>query len=161
MKILFLDVDGVLNSGLFYKTRFRENKSTPMSYMDDFDPIPMAILKEIIYMTGCNIVLSSTWRYPEDDFDKVQYALNAYGIEKDILDKTPRMPAGIHSRRGIGIEMWLSSNKHRDIESYLILDDNSGMLECQLPYFVKTSWEEGLREEHIDKCISILNGGEK
>lgn len=57
MKILFLDIDGVLNSYQFY-----ENKSNQELVDNPFDTACVRHLKTIIDATDAKIVLTSTWR---------------------------------------------------------------------------------------------------
>src|ERR1051325_1700541 len=51
MKVLFLDVDGVLN-----------NASTIQRYAMGIDPFLASLVRRVIVNTGCKIVLSSSWR---------------------------------------------------------------------------------------------------
>ena len=55
MKILFLDIDGVLNSREYDRKR-NWNEQT------DIDETRLPLVKEIIDKTGAKIVLISTWR---------------------------------------------------------------------------------------------------
>ena len=55
MKIIFLDIDGVLNSREYDRKR-NWNEQT------DIDETRLPLVKEIIDKTGAKIVLISTWR---------------------------------------------------------------------------------------------------
>ena len=45
--------------------------------------------------------------------------------------------------------------------TYVILDDDSDMLESQLPYFVQTDWmKRGLSQDDAEQAIKILNENE-
>lgn len=55
MKIIFLDIDGVLNSRAYDRKR-NWNEQT------DIDETRLPLIKEIVDATGAKIVLSSTWR---------------------------------------------------------------------------------------------------
>ena len=55
MKILFLDIDGVLNSRA-YDCRRNWNDKT------NIDETRLPLVKEIVEKTGAEIVLTSTWR---------------------------------------------------------------------------------------------------
>ena len=59
IKVIFLDVDGVLNSD-------RTVRKTQSGYTF-VDNRQMKNLKHIINMTGAKVVLSSDWRYDRDD----------------------------------------------------------------------------------------------
>lgn len=42
--------------------------------------------------------------------------------------------------------------------NYVILDDDSDMLDKQLPYFIQTGWMKwGLSDEDVEQAIHILN----
>lgn len=55
MKVIFLDIDGVLNSRKYDSVR-NWNEQT------DIDVSRLPLLGEIVAATGAEIVLSSTWR---------------------------------------------------------------------------------------------------
>lgn len=55
-KLLFLDIDGVLNYSSYFKTdKFKENKKL-------YDLKKLDLLKEIVDKTNCTIIMSSSWR---------------------------------------------------------------------------------------------------
>lgn len=57
--------------------------------------------------------------------------------------------------RGDEIRSWLE--KHPEVVSFVILDDDSDMCEFTETNLVKTSYARGLREEHVIKAIEMLN----
>lgn len=58
--------------------------------------------------------------------------------------------------RGSEIQEWL--DKQTEPYRYIILDDDSDMLDCQLPYFIQTDWLKwGLSDEDVEQAIHILN----
>lgn len=93
MKIIFLDVDGVLNDNDYSKTKVDETK--------------VRLLKEIVDKTGAKIVLSSDWRYwwdsDDEDFALLVSLLRKHGME--FLSKTPITK---HGYRGAEIYQWLN-----------------------------------------------------
>lgn len=62
MKVLFLDHDGVI---CLYNDWGRRTRSStnPDEYFDRFDRKAVKILNDIIDKTGCEIVVSSDWRF--------------------------------------------------------------------------------------------------
>lgn len=49
-------------------------------------------------------------------------------------------------------------DKQTEPYRYVILDDDSDMLDCQLPYFIQTDWLKwGLSDEDVEQAIHILN----
>lgn len=142
MKVIFLDVDGVLNS-------VRDGYSLQLENDYHFE-----MLKKIVDATEANIVLSSSWRIgfsmhrlPERNLVE---RLEKYGMQ--IMDFTPCM-AGT---RGDEIREWLSNNE--PVESFVILDDEGDMAEFKETNLVKTNTSVGLQEKDADKAIKILKG---
>lgn len=165
LKVIMLDIDGVLNSE---ESIHRRIKMARQGYLDrdeaDFPVTPMVgYLNKIIEYTNAKIVISSTWRilHPLEGTDEskgtrfrkgLKDIFKQSGILGEIIDITPNKKSGI---RGEEIKEWL--NNHPEVTNYVILDDNSDMLEEQLPYFIQTTWKKGLEEQHADKAIEILN----
>ena len=162
-KIIFLDVDGVLNSQSYYiewmrRSRVGDNDDSEK----EIDESCVKNLKEIFYKTVASIVLSSTWRNMRDVY-KLAIHLNKtlakYGLH--ISDKTP----WLHGNRPKEIKVWLDNHisKGNGIKSFVILDDDFSIDEYKKygleNNVVKTSFYEengGLREEHAKQTISIL-----
>lgn len=161
MKVIFLDVDGVLNSERFFKER--KDKGT------DIDKTTIPLLKKIVLATDAKIVLSSTWRTLRprkgdelfDDlsavhaqFKQLVDALAEFNLE--ILSYTKDMSLSGWAR-GNEIRDWLSENSHLNIESFVILDDDGDMCEFTETNLVKTTWLSGIDKHHVRKAINILN----
>lgn len=145
MKILFLDVDGVLNTD-------KTNLTDPWP----MDPFMVLLVDRIVQATGCKVVLSSAWRHSEEGVDKIKAALPLYGIT----------PTSTHGDRGEEIESWIldytlthASPNPNDwvLTSYAILDDCEVMQPQQQEHFFKTSFQIGLTEEIANKVIEHLN----
>lgn len=135
-KILFLDVDGVLNN---YKTGgiFTVTKSK------------LRLLQQIVERTGCEIVLSSTWRLNVmGELDVLKKKL--WYRKLTIADVTPKF----HGSRGEQIQSWL--NQHPDVTAWCIIDDNNGMLNSQFLNFVQTDGMIGMTAYDAEKVVEIL-----
>lgn len=114
MKILFLDVDGVLNDG---STWFRGTR-TPHGFTG-IDDRYVDILAKVVNKYDLKIVLSSDWRCYAKDED-YQYLLDKLGkFGLSIYSETPSID---WSERGDEIIAWLDA--HEGVEDYVILDDN-------------------------------------
>ena len=62
-KLLFLDIDGVLNSAAFYKgPKYKMYKIKNPWHAKQYDLDKIKLLKEIHDKTKCTIVMSSSWR---------------------------------------------------------------------------------------------------
>lgn len=171
MKIIFLDVDGVLNSNDYYKSL-----EDTHGYDKDIDLEKVKLLKEIVDATGAEIVLSSTWRILRETdespalatFVHLENVLKEHGME--IKDYTPV----IKGIRPLEIATYLEDLDKRitredNIEAinFISLDDdftvkdyeNEDLYDC----LIQTSyWKSpgGLQTEHVEKAIKILNEGE-
>ena len=166
MKVLFLDIDGVLNSADWYRYRRdvlgRDPRNVTMFDRDvwEFDPKAVARLVEIIERTGIKIVISSSWRIIHT-LPEIRSLLYAAGVPKSldldaiIIGVTPRSDRGF---RGDEIDAWMMTalDTLPQIEKYAIIDDDSDFNEFQLPYFVHTSWEHGINDNHVDQVCDII-----
>ena len=158
VKILMVDIDGVLNS---HSSRVAANNTRQGDYGTHraWKPECVAQLKRVIEATGCQIVISSDWRRPEN-IKALEEAFEAFQLPKWIgvtpLFKDTYLP----KTRGREIEQWLFHNSlgGMEIESYAIVDDNPWMLESQATHFVQTDDEIGLTESDASDLIFVLNG---
>ena len=151
-KILFLDIDGVLNSDAFADYMLEED-NVDIFNEDMLDERAIVQLKKIVVTTGAEIVLSSSWRWYKDTRDKVHQQLRAKDI--DFIDTTPR-EINTTMSRGTEIKAWL--DEHPEVERFVILDDDDLRIEEYLPYHVKTTFKYGLTREKAAEAIKILNG---
>lgn len=91
MKIIFLDIDGVLNSEKFYEKRHRcHEKGIPFAVnwpFSDIDPDSVDILNKVIKATNARIVMSSTWRLGET-IDTLANILHTVGVKGKLVGKT-------------------------------------------------------------------------
>lgn len=109
MKVIFLDIDGVLNCD---KTR------NPRKLPYVVDKKLLARLKKLLQRTGAKVVLSSTWRVDPIGI----YAARYWGIP--FIDICPDMPKSPRSKE---ILRWL--NKHPKVTRYAIIDDEDNELD--------------------------------
>lgn len=138
LKILFLDIDGVVNCS---STRQRHRGFIGI------DPYMALLVGRIsLAVEDLKVVLSSSWRNFGDG-GREEVASQVLPI----FDITPNLG----TIRGEEIKAWLDA--HPEVTKYAILDDDSDMLEEQLPNFFKTTWEEGITTEIAKKVIDHLN----
>lgn len=152
MKILFLDIDGVLNSGEYIQS-LRYKKRSELGFPDcDLDPVAIQHLNRLCRVTGAKIVISSTWR----EFDDCIPALKRNGLKAPIVGKTPNLQRINRScSRGEEIDSWEGWKLHK-LDNYLILDDDSDMLPKQKDNFIQTNPRQGLTEEITNIAIKKL-----
>lgn len=146
MKVIFLDIDGVLN-----------NHDT-LSEGIQIANTKCQLLKYIVNATDAKIVLSSTWRMG-DLLSSIERMIHVCGGPyKAFVGATPVLTEidGRQAIRGDEIDAWLKKTHHA-IENYLIIDDDSDFHEHQKPFFIKTDMRTGLLSRDINKAIAILN----
>jgi len=157
MKVIFLDIDGVLNEDI--------TPTRTKSRVIFIDQEKLLRLKRIVDATGAKIVLSSTWRYDRDDTryngDFLELREAFYNAGLDFYDYTPEDALGI--RRGMEIRAWLGLHRG-EVERFIILDDELFDFEERglLFHLIKTDFGDGgLTEELTQEAIEMLNGNEK
>lgn len=149
MRIIFLDIDGVLNN--LESLRFpRTNvKSSRHSY-STAHPNCVSALNRIAEKTNARIVISSTWR--GIGLEILFELFHKWGITAPTVGRTPLWDRSCE--RGDEIASWLSKNPQ--VESFVILDDGDDM--SMLTHrLVQTNHELGLTMQDADRAIAILN----
>jgi len=139
MKVLFLDIDGVLN-----RVGTREHFRGFMG----IDPVLAFKVGKIILDTDAAVVLTSTWRHFQGGLEEVDRHVHK------TFDVTPAADTGF---RGEEVKMWL--DQHPEVTRYAILDDDSDFYADQ-PLF-KTAWETGITDEIAQQVTEYLNGKEE
>ncbi len=170
MKVVFLDVDGVLNTSKTFERVYQLFKNTGKKEIE-IDPFRLEYLKRIIDKTNSKIVLSSTWRrfftkennkiIPINEKGKLLFdMLNNYNIEiYDILSFDNDI-----NREGLIMD-WLSKN---EVDSFIIIDDEPSLFNILLDNLIRTSKVKnnqmltnmddcfGLCEYHIEEAKEML-----
>ena len=151
MKIIFLDIDGVLNFQGMQDSVIVKNGKLSKSCVKN--------MNELTDNTGAKIVISSTWR--KDSFPASD-ALKEGGVTGEIIGSTP-----IYNQRNVfrGNEIygWMQDNQDliecypASFNSYVILDDDSDMLLWQANNFINTDAWSGLTESAAYKAKRVLN----
>lgn len=151
-KVVFIDVDGVLNNGPWYVDLiYNSTKPGYPKYTYDKPLLQdkLAKLKEIVDKTGAEIVVSSSWRTSEKLMEALTRDLKSVSLE--IAGVTPQS----HEYRGKDIMMWLEN--HPKTKQFAILDDDYDMGEVT-DHLVWTDFQEGLTRRETNDAIALLNG---
>jgi len=155
MNIIFLDIDGVLNTPNYSVQAYAMHTKTNgwFKSRDEFgvlfDPVAVACLEFLAHETNSKVVVSSTWRRSGLQVMKDMFKLR--GIDVDIIDVTPIL----NTQRGEEIEQWLSENDH--ITNYVILDDDTDFTDHQRNnHFVCTEGKYGFDHNAMVKALKIL-----
>ena len=140
MKIIFLDMDGVVNNP-------REGRGRTLSTK------AVELLNKLTEISGANIVISSSWRFTGPLIVIID-KLKEYGFRYP--ERVIGCTALLENRcRGDEIKLWL---KQVPVESFVILDDCDDMGNL-FPNLVKTDHILLMQEHDVDKAIQILNRG--
>ena len=153
MKIIFLDMDGVLCTNRAHIAQGIVGMPNHHPFMDALDREAIGMLNklhekydDILY------VCSSTWRKQHTMFEMRDY-LRLYGWTGDFHPDWKTDHEG--PIRGNEIERWLIH--HPETDNYIILDDNSDMLEHQKYHFVQTDSYDGISSQNYWHMERIFN----
>jgi hypothetical protein len=156
MKIVFLDIDGVLNAG-----------EGPLL------PGCISALNKITNATGAMIVIHSSWRFSWS-LVQIRGHLKAHGVEGEIIGVTSMPKCRVHSgililhdedylawagslevhERPTSIQKWL--DVHPEVEAFVILDDDPHF-EHLHPKHIHTESKVGLTPQQAEEAILLLS----
>ena len=150
MKIIFLDVDGCINSEDYAVYRYETKQFNKDQFIDER---AVAFLNYLIDQTEAKVVLSSSWR---GSFEETENRFKAAGFKYEFFDKTPYLG---NRHRGSEIKAWIEEyeKNNEPLESYVIIDDDNDILEDQEKNFVQCNFIHGLTSVDCYKAIGILN----
>ncbi len=171
-KIVFLDIDGVLNSEEWADKCFNKLVSDDI-FDSDVDPDTINRLIKFLDDTNAKIVLSSSWRSLNVQSTILEFSTFNHKLLKKlipyIIGVTPRFYE--YRKRGNEIKYWMDmlSNDYNTLVKrgyilenvelsknykYVIVDDDSDMLEGQ--NFVQTDFQTGLTDEDVNNMKAFL-----
>ena len=136
MKVIFLDIDGVVNCA----TTTQRHRG-----FIGIDPYMAFLVGKLVMETDAKVVLSSSWRHSPDGIEEVERQVCK------VYDITP----SLGFIRGDEIKLWLEEHKG-EVDRYAIIDDNSDMRKGQLPNFFKTQWEVGITPDICERVKQHL-----
>ena len=158
MKVLMLDIDGVLNSmeNIYGKPQQRlliDGVLSPKWTGIDYDAVH--ILNSIIEQSQCQVVLSSDWRIKIGVADTLA-TMRAAGYKYDFFGRTNSI-----GLRGIEILDWIKNwneNQQDPITHWAVLDDDDD--DCKLvaveDHLVFVSGTFGLMQIHVPQVLRLL-----
>ncbi len=160
MKVIFIDIDGVVNCNEDFGGRGKPNPT--IGGLMGIAGARVRKLKKIVEATDAKIVLVSSWKRhyvqyintKDDMYGK--YLRNKFRkFSLDIFDTTLDYETKGSWYRGTGIFNWLA--KH-EVENWIVLDDEifCDYEETIKRHLVKTSYLTGLTDELTDKAIEML-----
>lgn len=144
INIIFLDIDGVMNSYYYYKK---------FNFHEMLEKNKVNMLKKVIKETNAKIVITSKRKMIPSYINEITNEFIKNGI--DIYDFTKEI--GLKNDE---VKDWLID--HNNINNYVILDDNDcGFLADFKDKFIKISSYYGLTKSKSNILISILGQIEK
>jgi len=157
-KLLFLDIDGVLNHQLFYEEKNQIERHKEVGYpMCDIDFKKIELLNQFVKDTRVKIVSTSTWR-KNITLEGIQQLFKDAGFKGEIIGVTSVLKMDNATMpRGVEIYEYLESCQTIDIP-YVIFDDDSDMLLSQKKNFFLVDSYCGLTLNIIRKATNFLNG---
>lgn len=150
MKVLFLDIDGVLNNSQF----------NPAAESSTLDPAAVARLNQVVRSTGAKLVLSSSWRYlileGAMTLQGFEYLLRSHGLDKGcLLDHTGAdQAADVFAGRAAQIQRWLA--QHPEVADWAAIDDAALALGPLGWRQVKTDGTVGISDADAAQLVAIL-----
>jgi hypothetical protein len=122
MKVVFLDIDGVLFP----------------HYSKSWSAAAIGYLNSLCQEYGLQLVITSTWR-EKHSLEQLRELLGAQGVEGQIIGMTP-----IGDSRGEEIKEWLDNTQ---CEDYIVIDDVVWNIEPHVENVFKCQSHIGLNEE--------------
>jgi hypothetical protein len=183
MKVIFLDIDGTMTTfnsmkmGWAYRKKRPKDNRKYSNFVNDRLTLSRKCIKtlnRLVVTTRAKVVISSEWRYgtPTRYFQRL---FCSKGFCGEIIDRTPtwnkyKDMIGIKTindlelfwnhERGNEIRLWLEWNKSKNIESYLVIDDDVSDIEpLHEGKFIQTNMEQGFQGEGLlQEAIKKLKG---
>lgn len=172
-KIIFLDVDGVINHCDWYDWIHDHKEFLKAGGHDSIDPKAVDKIIQICIETNAYIVMSSSWRYWSLGHTKKKLAhiRDLRPILDRLVGVTPRTDK---RNRGEEIKYFLNACRKNNFftvdgdmlsedrfkidrePKYVILDDDTDMLPEQMDKFIHVDDRHGISDVDVDKAVEIL-----
>lgn len=136
MKLIFLDIDGVLNS-----------KARGVSRACTVEAEKLATVAELIAQSGARVILTSSWRLSSEQPWKE--AFDRGGVT--VWGQTPRLNGNNRER-----EILAFLEGQTEVEGFVILDDQARRWRVLKPHLVRIDPRTGLTQAHADRALAIL-----
>lgn len=160
--VVFLDIDGVLNSNFWNETHTKELSDGSL-----IDDEKIGLLAELIRRTDAQIILHSGWRFWFDDAGQplrreaeklvellAGAELTIAGFTPDLTSEEIRRTKKFSLVKADEILVWLRA--HPDVNGWVVLDDLDLHHARIAQHQVKTDPAVGLTPEDVAKAEEIL-----
>jgi len=171
--VIFLDIDGVLNTHNYLKEL--ESSGYPKSdvFGPIFNPLCVDTLREIIdEVPDVGLVISSSWRIR--GMKHLRELWKVRNLPGELIDTTPiiqgkvqarlgdenalTVPEDVYTPRGVEIAWWVHQYRSWGFKKYCIIDDDPDMILTQSCRFVRTTMAAGLQPFHKEQALTALSG---
>lgn len=168
MRVLFLDIDGVLNDRDTLIAADSTDTATeaeaaivgmdPCALLGDLRSISAEMVRHLNTLIERakvdGVVISSSWRIGFS-LQFIEAVLKHHGFKGTVIGKTPRSnprDGSFRILRGWEIREWLVD--HPEVTDFVILDDDSDM--DDLPNFVHVNGSKGLTMNDIEQAVACF-----
>ena len=162
-KVIFLDIDGVLNSNFWEKTHTRELSDGTL-----VDAEKVALLGGLVRRTGARIILHSGWRFWYDadckplraESERLSVMLAAEGMTiagatPDLTTEEIRRTRKFSLVKAREILAWVQ--QHPETTGWVVLEDLDLHNEEVARHQVMTDQTVGLTEADVETAVRILD----
>jgi hypothetical protein len=162
MKVIFLDIDGVINSHFWADSHKQEISDGTLIQKEKIE-----LLAKIVNKTEASLVMHSGWRFWFDDAMQpirkeakklvdllLESGLSIYAMTPDLTTEEIRRTKMFSKVKASEIFLWLKQNPK--VESWIVLDDLDLHNEDLGLRQVRTNAEVGLSEKDVEKAIEML-----
>lgn len=186
MKILFLDIDSVLNHSTYAESIYsgKGNEFAGSELVANDVPLCKDNLKALKYILDnvpnlkivwstdwrlCNETIYEHWQNPRMWLESQDW-IKEHVLDDDILKNTPKKMSSTHYEE---IRFWFNANEYRkthadkswidgpyiDVDDFAILDDyaSNAMFEHFKEHFFQCWWDCGLKMDIASKVVSYFN----
>ena len=165
MKIIFLDIDGVLNTEETFEKKYLEfiNNNQIICPIDEFR---VEYLKRIIDEVGANIVLFSTWSggFKKENNIIIPLSLRKNSYAEGLYNLFIKYNIKIHDKISKQESIMSNSDKlklqlleHNYVEEFIIIEDEPASLFESFKDNIIDVSKSGLSEEHISLAVNMLS----
>ncbi|QQE81212.1 HAD domain-containing protein [Alicyclobacillus sp. SO9] len=146
MKVIFLDIDGVLVTS-------RHFVQSQKYFGHEFDPVCVENLKLILSQTNAKIVVSSSWREGRT-LKNLEAIFDANGLENCLVGQTPLLEFGTREDE---IQTYIDEMRGTEFEvqQFVIIDDEEEMNRL-VSHLVRTDFQTGLTSETVLSAVEHL-----
>ena len=162
MKVIFLDIDGVLNSH-----SWNAKNQNEISRGQLIDESAVKLLVRIVYETNAVIVLHSGWRFWFDTMlnplrEEARHLINVlqqnglkiYDITPDLTTDEIRKTGKFSLVKAQEILLWIERNEN--LEGYVVLDDMELGHDRINNRLILINADTGISEDDVCRAVAIL-----